>query len=402
VRRALAQAAGWPRDLVAPVPAWGNVRPVQLPVTGHPLHTRSLTVVVTRRDDGRYGARGVVNDLRKCGFVPMMHGLQPAGLIHQMSIDLVLDPETRRIESLVTDQPFVAVEPSDSTERECCRDPVGHLQALVGEPIDGAFAKKLSAVFGGPRGCSHLLTLLQLMASGLPRALEREERLLAQLGVERPPGEPLGWRSGFLDGYEASDGAIELAVQLHDFHARPQEGPAGPLERFQRHDEMRVFARVAIPSLTIAELYAFERIRERASLASAAWQSREAVVAPLVGVPLIPGLAGRILRQFGDAPETELLRDALLQLAPGQIQVMAALTDRWFVQARENAARDAGDPEKGPPVGAIGGRTDSCWMWRSDGALARSRREAIERDAGPGDMERLDGEGDGAKRRDAG
>ena len=346
---------------------------MQLPVTGHPLHTRSLTVVVTAREGGGVHARGVINDLRKCGFVPMMHGLQPAGIIHQMSIDLDVDPESRRIEALETAQPFVAIEPSEWTKGECCRDPAPHLQQLVGEPLDGAFPRKLSAVFGGPRGCSHLLTLFQLMASALPRALDREARLLAELGAVREPGERLFWRSGFLDGYEASDGAIELAVQLHDFHGRPQRRVERPLDRFHRHDEVRVFARVESPGLVISELRAFERVRERDTLASAAFESRDAEVAPLAGAPIIPGLAGRVFAHLGDAPESEVLRDALLQLAPGQIQVMAAITDRWFSEAREDRLRQAGDPAKGPPVGSIGGMVDSCWMWRREGILGSAR-----------------------------
>jgi len=61
--------------------------------------------------------------------------------------------------------------------------------------------------------------------------------------------------------------------------------------------------------------------------------------------------------------------------------VLAAITDRWFVQAREEQAGAASDPAKGPPVGAIGGMTDSCWMWRSEGPLGRSRRVAIDLDA---------------------
>jgi len=346
---------------------------VQLPVTGHPLHTRSLTVVVSRRADGRLAARGVVNDLRKCGFVPMMQGLQPAGIIHQMSIDLALDPASRRIEALDTDQPFVAIEPSEWTQGECCRDPAPQLEALVGEPIDAAFPKKLSSVFGGPRGCSHLLTLFQLMASALPRALDREERLLAELGVERQAGERLFWRSCFLDGYEARDGEIELAVQLHDFHGHPQVRVESPLDRLHLHQEVRGFARVASPSLSLPELCAFERTRERATLASAGWTSHEAALAPLVGAPIIPGLARRIFERFGDAPETAVLRDALLQLAPGHIQVMAAVTDRWFAQVRGEEIREAGNPRKGPPVGAIGGMVDSCWMWRRKGALGSNR-----------------------------
>jgi hypothetical protein len=325
-------------------------------------------MVVTQREDGRLRARGDVNDLRKCGFVPMLSGLQPAGVIHQMSIDLVIDPGTRRIDSLETSQPFVAIEPSIWTEGECCRDPAPGLQVLVGEPLDAGFAKKLSAAFGGPRGCSHLLTLFQLMASALPRALDRETALQGEMGAARRPGERLFWRSLFLDGYEAEGGAIELAVQLHDFHGGPEGDAAGPLDRFLRHDEVRVFARVGIPGLKLVELRALERVRERSTLSSTEWTSHDGAVAELVDQPILPGLAGRIFRSLGAARETEVLRDALLQLAPGQIQVMAATADRWFVQAKLPEGTD-----RPSAVEPIGGMIDSCYMWRAHGPLARAR-----------------------------
>lgn len=344
---------------------------MQLPVTGHPLHTRSLTTVVSQRDDGRLRVRGDVNDLRKCGFVPMLSGIQPAGIIHQMHIELAVDPATRRIESLETGQPFVAVEPTEWTKGECCRDPAPRLEALIGEPLDADFAKKLSAVFGGPRGCSHLLTLFQLMASALPRALDREARVLGEAGAARRPDERIFWRSLFLDGYEADGGAIELAVQLHDFHSRPGEDPKRPLDRFALHDELRVFARVETPGLLLSELRAFERIRERGTLASAAWNCRDAEVEALVGEPIIPGLAGKVFRRFGDAEATAVLRDALLQLAPGQIQVMAAITDRWFAGAGDESGAEKS--EGGPPAGAVGGMVDSCYIWRADGPLGDAR-----------------------------
>jgi hypothetical protein len=346
---------------------------MQLPVTGHPLHTRSLTTVLSLRDDGRLQARGDVNDLRKCGFVPMVGGIQPAGIIHQMSIDCVVDPADRRIAELVVDQPFVAVEPSEMTGGECCRDPADRLQAMVGERLDGSFAKKLSSVFGGPRGCSHLLTLFQLMASALPRALDREAELRSATAAARTPGERIFWRSTFVDGSEAEDGAIEIAVQLHDFHGRPVEGDVGPLERFALHDEVRIFARVESTSLVVSELRAFERIREAGNLATATWRDRSHDVAPLVGGLVIPGLAGRIFAAVADAPENALLRDALLQLAPGHIQIMAALTDRWFARMQESHASGPVAADPGPPVGSLGGMADSCWMWRRGGVLGRLR-----------------------------
>jgi hypothetical protein len=96
---------------------------LQVPVSGHPLHTRSLTMTVHTATQGRWRARGDVIDLRKCSFVPMMLDLQPAGIIHHMTIELVFDPATRRVESLQVSQPHVAIEASQATGGECCRDP---------------------------------------------------------------------------------------------------------------------------------------------------------------------------------------------------------------------------------------------------------------------------------------
>ncbi len=352
---------------------------MQLPITGHPLHTRSLTTVATMRADGRLQVRGDVNDLRKCGFIPMTSALQPAGIIHQMSIDLVVDPATRRIDALTTDQPFVAVEPSPVTGGECCRDTGPKLEVLTGEVLDAGFAKKLSAAFGGPRGCSHMLTLFQLMASVVPRALDREEALVRDLGRARKADEKLFWCSTFLDGYEAEAGDIELAVQMHEFHGRPVEEVESPLDRFQRHDEVRVFAHVELPSMQIRELKAFERVREAETLASAEWRDRGELVAGIAGAPIVPGLAGRVFQALAEVDDAPGLRDALLQLAPGQIQVMAAITDRWFARARDQGtAKMTGDD--GPLVGTVGGMADSCWMWRADGPLGRAREQYQRRD----------------------
>ena len=215
------------------------------------------------------------------------------------------------------------------------------------------------------------------MASAIPRALDREEEVQRSLAIPRKAGERLFWRSAFVDGYEAEDGAIEVAVQLHDFHGKPVHAATSPLDRFLRHDEVRVFARVASASMQMEELRAFERVREGANLATAEWREHDPLVEPLAGSPIIPGLAGRIFGAIPDSTETQVLRDALLQLAPGQIQIMAALTDRWFARARAEATGDGEESAGGPPVGAIGGMADSCYMWRSDGPLAGMRSRGL-------------------------
>jgi hypothetical protein len=64
------------------------------------------------------------------------------------------------------------------------------------------------------------------------------------------------------------------------------------------------------------------------------------------------------------------LLDALLQLAPAHIQVMAAITERWF--AAPPGPKAAGAEATAPPA-PVGGMVDSCYVWRSGGPLAAGR-----------------------------
>lgn len=311
-------------------------------------------------------------DLRKVGFVPMMSDIQPAGIIHKMSIDLEVDPATTRIDSVEVDQPFVAIEPSEGSSGECCRDPAPRLQALAGERLDGAFARQLSSVFGGPRGCSHLLTLFQLMASGLQRAFVLEAAL-GEGASARAVEDRLFRRSVFVEGFEAEDQSIEMVVQLADFHTRPLERGAPPTDRLAGQWDARVFARATGPDRILSDLALADRERARDTLATATWRDHSARLAALEGVPMIPGLARRLFEIFA-ASEDRLLLDATLQIAPGYIQVMAAVMDRWLGQAKQEGARDAAAPRTTmAEVGNVGGMPDSCYMWRSDGPLASMR-----------------------------
>lgn len=338
---------------------------MQLPVRGHPLHTRSLTLVVTMRDDGLWHARGDVIDLRKVGFVPMVGDIQPAGIIHQMRIDLRLDPARARIETVEVDQPFVAIEPSPLSGGECCRDPAPRLQALAGERLGGDFVRRLRGVFGGALGCSHLLTLFEVMASGLERAIDLEAGGPGSRG--RLAGDRLFRRAIFVEGFEAEDEAVELGVQLADFHTRPVPPEAPPTRRLAGQWDVRLFARSEGPERRLAGLRLAERERDDRSLAQARWRDRSDRLAPLEGAPIFGGLARQLLAIF-DGPDDRRLLDAGLQLAPGYIQVMAAVMDRWL--ARPGQAGVAGAE---PAAGPVGGMADSCYMWRRDGPMLRLR-----------------------------
>ena len=64
-----------------------------------------------------------------------------------------------------------------------------------------------------------------------------------------------------------------------------------------------------------------------------------------------------------------LLRDALLQMAPGFIQIMAAVMDAYL---EERARKSSGEPSERPAVANLGGNQNSCYMWRTDGFVSRS------------------------------
>jgi hypothetical protein len=364
---------------------------LSLSIAGVPLHTRSLTAVASLREDGRWDVRGDVIDLRKCGFVPMTQDIQPSGIIHHMTIELIVDPETLRIDALETAQPHVAIESSERTAGECCRDPAPRLKVLEGEILDDAFARRLSETFGGALGCSHMLTLFFAMAAALPRAIAHEREVGKQYEEKRVPGERIFWRSIFIDGYEVEDGAIELSAQLSDVHSSPHHQVQTPIDRLDRHEEARVVARVEVPGFTVSQLRASQRVRRLPDLAEAVWDESSHELVSLIGHPIVPGLSKKVRALLAERDDRALVRDALLQLAPGHIQVLAAITDRWFVSEKSAGpgAESGGDR---PPVGAIGGMVNSCYMWREGSPLIAerervytARRAELEAQQGGGD-----------------
>src|SRR5262245_57009439 len=172
--------------------------------TGEPLHTRSMTLHASALAGGRLLVRGEVLDLRKRGLVPVPVELQLPGVIHRMEIEAELDAAEQRIVRVDSRQPVVAFEPSAGTGGESCRDSAGALQQLVGAQLGGDYLRRLYEAYGGPRGCTHLLTLARLLAGGAARALELE----ATLGAARAPGERVFRRLVIVDGLEGARGAM--------------------------------------------------------------------------------------------------------------------------------------------------------------------------------------------------
>ena len=334
---------------------------MELSVRGHPLHTRLLSLTLSQRSDGRLDAFGEIVDLRKRGFVPVAGELQTSGIVHQMQLRAVVDPASARLEALSAAQPAVAFEPSALTQGECCRDPIGRIQALVGSPLDAGSAKRWLAEAGGPRGCSHVLTLGQLLSSTVAWALERDRE--ARPGPRRP-GERIFRRDLVIDGCAVEGTDVELSLQLTDLLFAPSPALARPIDRLALQLEIRALALVAMQDMTLTHVAASERRRTHADLAHASWRDHAAALAPLAGLKLASGVGGALVRRFGGDPDARPLLDVLLNLTPGLFQCMAAFSDRWAVAALGNASA----------IG-MGGIPDSCFMWRRGGALDLAREQ---------------------------
>ena len=325
-----------------------------------------MTIDVSQDDAGHLRAWGEILDLRKASFVPMVDEMQTAGIIHHMTIDARIAAATRVLERLETTQPNVAVERSEASSGECCRDPAPALQALVGKPFDDAFPKALGATFGGPRGCSHLLTLFYQMASSLPRALDHEAAARAERPATRAPGERIFKRAIYVDGFEPDADGLHLAISLMDYHTGPLEGGDRRLDLLGVHREVRVLVHVRLADLTLISLEAGERCRTRESL-TAPWEDCTPRIASLVGRPVMPGLGTQLRGMLGDDPDAERLLDALLQIAPGFVQCTPALSDRMFDTLEPG--KTGGVSHGMPRFLASGGGADACYIWRSDGPL---------------------------------
>ena len=165
-----------------------------------------------------------------------------------------------------------------------------------------------------------------------------------------------------IDGHESAAARLQLAAQTSDLHFAPAGAVVRPMDRFAEQLEVRLIAEVEFPALTIGRLEAAERRRGAADLERAAWRDRSEAIAWLIGRRLGAGVTAELLARLGGAPDDRPLLDTLLMLAPALVQCAAAMSEAWPLAFRAD-----------PSVVAMGGLTDSCYMWRQGGALVQAR-----------------------------
>ena len=207
------------------------------------------------------------------------------------------------------------------------------------------------------------------MASTVPHAVSLEQARTEREGSPPEPGRPFFRRSVFVDGHAPSRDQTEVAIQLADTHTRPLRPGDRVTERLALSHEVKTFAAIDRKRFLIDRLDVRERRRTAETVGSTDWHDHGTLLAPLLGVRLIPGLAARLFSLLGDRRDLRPLLDNLLQFAPGFIQIIAARMDEYYEERATGS--DPGSQEK-PAVAAIGGNKDSCYMWRRDGAVQRA------------------------------
>jgi Protein of unknown function (DUF2889) len=325
---------------------------MRLDLTGHPLHTRAMSITVGAETDGTWTVVGELVDVRKRGFTPVGTELQGAGIIHQMGLEAGVDPRRGVIERVTARQSVVAFEASAATLGESCRDVVAHLAELRGMRLDDAAL--LRTVMGGAAGCSHLLAVAQLLCATL--TCVALDPVASSDAVHRQ----LLRRDLIVDGSEQDDGRLAIAIQLSDLFTAPAAGGDRAMARFRGHEELRLSLILDGWPATIVAARGAERSRTGGDFAAAGWRDLDVELGALRGLSLGKGAAQALVAAVGANPR---VRDALLQLGGALIQCRASFPDKWL-----NVAAAPGHQ------GLIG-MADSCYMWRRGGALERAREK---------------------------
>ncbi len=324
---------------------------------GIPIHTRSLSTTLREApaDDASFSA--YVLDLRKRGAVPVGGDIQGPGIIHHMLLDGLVDRSARRYRSIEARMPTVAFEPAPGTRGESCRDRIGNVLGLAGLPLDDDYARGVGTEIGGVLGCSHVLTLAQLMGPSIRWGLDVDERSADT--APRGDGERIFRRDVTVDGFVEGDNLL-LVAQLNDLHFRAAAVCESAPDLLGAQTEVRVQGTLSLQGMQISDVFIEERRRTLETLDSAPWRPRPDRTAFVEGERLSAGISSRLVQAFGTPGDDRPLLDTLLMLAPATIQCLASYRDSWTQLG-------------GSKLAETGGHADSCYMWRTGGALQARR-----------------------------
>ena len=321
-----------------------------------PLHTRMLTLRIVWGEGARLVAEGRILDLRKRGVVPMLGKLQGPGVVHDMSVRIVLEPQTlliRSVEPVMSAFPFT---PAAATRGEGCPDRLPDVQRLVGASLRDGFGPRLGSEIGGPRGCFHIFTMLRMIGPSIEMVADRHQRL-RRLAASQTNSGPLFSRSLIIDGLKGEGLSLALRGALFDLHYRPGAEVLPIEEELEESFEATADLKVEIPAMTIGECTA--RVRQSGAQIDkpGEWQV-ESTAQQLLGKSLLKGYTAQVQAEYAQTSGFEPLQHLLFMMAPAMIQCFPSLAEEMEQRPRR---------AEGPHAAV-----DSCHMWRAGGPLVNA------------------------------
>lgn len=120
------------------------------------LHARNIEVTIYDYDGQRIIVEGSLKDERFQKINTVIGETIPSGVIHNMSIRLLVNCSNLLIEDVDVDL--------ISVPRAVCRETIECLAPIKGLTVTKGFTLKVKKLAGGNRGCTHLMELLMAMA----------------------------------------------------------------------------------------------------------------------------------------------------------------------------------------------------------------------------------------------
>ncbi|MGJ7509786.1 DUF2889 domain-containing protein [Variovorax sp. GT1P44] len=172
------------------------------------LHTREIICNGFLRDDGLVDVESTMRDISPCGSDLFFKPLGPGEDLHRMRIVLTVDAE------LVIRGIQVS---TDAAPTPWCAESNAVYDALVGMKIGPGFTKKVRALVGGAKGCTHLTELMGPAATTAMQtwfALGRERGGL-RAAHARPGPLPRPALANTCQAYRSEGKALEAIWPLH-------------------------------------------------------------------------------------------------------------------------------------------------------------------------------------------
>jgi len=119
------------------------------------IHTRDIQLATYDHTDSRIIVHGVLKDQRYIKVFDVTGAVLSPGIIHHMDVKLLVKPDPLFIEDAQAQMIKVPM--------TACTSTLDTMEKLKGLEIKSGFSKRIRAIMGGEKGCTHLCQLILAM-----------------------------------------------------------------------------------------------------------------------------------------------------------------------------------------------------------------------------------------------